>query len=965
MKARLPFAIESRLPQMITLGLTVIAVVLYLSHPLAAQTPASGSVSSSSPGPINWCGGTATFPNCSSVLQTSATTNPLAATCGNSKCETFTLTVGAANSGDLVKIRIDWTNSANDFDLHVFDSNGNEIATSAGGPPSTTEQVTIPAVAGTYSVKALFYAVVADNYTGTATLQAAPSPRAATYVTGGITFSANVSVRAPAAAADGEPSSRVDFQGNAYTSGIRGVPAGVDLWAFDANKGSMTFDPELRHPHYRGQPDSFPESQALDVGADGGGDVDLAVGFQLPGNPFSTVPNLTAVSLVAANISSARSQDRGMTFMNDPAANLIPADDRQWLEALGGDVEFLLYRAPIPATGLFVQTSTDGGLTFAPTSTSVVNTSGTTPGYISVDQTRQLVYAGHSSSTAMFVSRAQFDAMNPLLPMTFRRFTVDNTTSHRHLFDVVKVDRGGVVYACWSDDKNIYLASSEDQGQTWSQKVQVNNPNFTVLDRFGTSQTVQVNLFPWCEAGSGGRVDVVWYGTTNPKNDDNADWNVFFAQVQSATSATPTIQQVKASDHFIHGSNISEGGLTGAANRNLLDYFQVSLDPQGAAFISFADDHNDFTGHTFVARQLDGPSAFANIGTVAAVAPTPPPAQDPTAPQVIDFVHDAVAGLLAVIPTDHPLDILSIRYGCETTADNRTLVTATMKVSDLSTVPSAANWRMNFTANAAAGLVDRGDQLFLRASTDTVTPTFTFGTTARNSDGSLTNTTRGSADAGFFNTADKAITVKVDIAKLNPFVTHGPLIGQGTSFMGLRGSTFTTGVNAIRDIARGGAVPIGDSIQGAFSGGIGDTQFTISACSPTPPPPPPPPPPGTQKTVSISGGGSIGPNGKDNNFGFNADNRPAGHLLYQDKGNNIDLVSMSVDFFEPPLTATDTCVSFGGKARLNGDPGHIFTVKACDNGEPGKGTDTFEIHIDANYSRNGTLTQGNIQLHEK
>src|SRR5713226_8541311 len=103
--------------------------LLCLPQPLAAQTPASGSVSSSSPGPINWCGSTAPFPNCSSVLQTSTTTNLLAATCGNSRCETFTLTVGAANSGDLVKIRIDWINLANDFDLHVFDSNGNEIAT--------------------------------------------------------------------------------------------------------------------------------------------------------------------------------------------------------------------------------------------------------------------------------------------------------------------------------------------------------------------------------------------------------------------------------------------------------------------------------------------------------------------------------------------------------------------------------------------------------------------------------------------------------------------------------------------------------------------------------------------------------------------------------------------------------------------------------------------------------------------
>src|SRR2546426_5682739 len=650
----------------LALAVVVLALSL-LATPAAAQNPPSGSVNSVAPGPITWCGGTATPPTCNAVAQTSATTSPLSPSCSNSKCETFTLTVGAANPTDIVRIGISWVNPANDFDLHVFDSNGAKNASSAGGAPGSTEQVTIPAVAGNYSVKVLFYTFAADNYTGTATLQAGPTLRTALYQTGGITFSPNVTVKAPVAARDGEPSNRTDFQGNAYVSGIRGVPAGVDLWAFDLNPLSGTFDPQLRDPHYRGQPDSFPESQVLDVGADGGGDVDLAVGFKVPTNvfsvptePSSSFPNLTVVTLVAANISSSRSQDRGATFQKDPNANLIGADDRQWIEALGGDAVFLLYRAPIPATGLFVQPSLDGGFTFPPAATSLVSPSGTTPGYISVDQNktklnRNMVYAAHSNSTNMFVSRAEFDPANPLLPMTFRRSTVDNTTSHRHLFDVVKVGRDGTVYACWSDDKNIYLASSEDQGQTWTQKVQVNNSTFMVTDRFGNLQTVKTNLFPWCEAGTDGRVDIVWYGTTEATNNDSADWNVFFAQTLNAKDASPTFRQVKASDHFIHGSNISEGGLTGTANRNLLDYFQVSLDPQGAAVIGFTDDHNDFDGHTYVTRQLSGPSAFASPSTVPTVAATPLPPQNLADPQVRDFTHDAVLGLLARIDANHPL----------------------------------------------------------------------------------------------------------------------------------------------------------------------------------------------------------------------------------------------------------------------------------------------------------------------
>src|SRR5262249_1125520 len=58
---------------------------------------------------------------------------------------------------------------------------------------------------------------------------------------------------------------------------------------------------------------------------------------------------------------------------------------------------------------------------------------------------------------------------------------------------------------------------------------------------------------------------------------------------------------------------------------------------------------------------------------------------------------------------------------------------------------------------------------------------------------------------------------KVALSKLNPFVTHGPLIGPGSVLYGLRGSSFTTTVctpddlplkqcrGAVRDQTRGGA----------------------------------------------------------------------------------------------------------------------------------------------------------------
>src|SRR4029079_17349120 len=238
------------------------------------------------------------------------------------------------------------------------------------------------------------------------------------------------------------------------------------------------------------------------------------------------------------------------------------------------------------------------------------------------------------------------------------------------------------------------------------------------------------------------------------------------------------------------------GGTLGNANRNLLDYYQISFDPTGAAVIDYTDDHNDFDGHTYVSRQTSGPGIRGtNVPTpVAGSGPfapglNPPPAQPgPDGEQVTDFTGDHTIGLLAEPGGTSPFDITSIKYTCEGTSDP--LIVATMKVSDLSTIPPAANWRMSFTANApnsvlsatgdySYGLSDRGDQFWVRASTDGASPVFTFGTAVRGSDGTITYTADGNADSGSFDQGAGTITIKLAVSKLNPFVTKGPAIGAG------------------------------------------------------------------------------------------------------------------------------------------------------------------------------------------
>src|SRR5437667_70870 len=118
----------------------------------------------------------------------------------------------------------------------------------------------------------------------------------------------------------------------------------------------------------------------------------------------------------------------------------------------------------------------------------------------------------------------------------------------------------------------------------------------------------------------------------------------------------------------------------------------------------------------------------------------------------------------------------------------------------------------------------------------------------------------------------------------------------------------------------------------------------------------------------MTGGGKLGTGRDIATFGFNAGSRGAGglhgQLQYTDHAQSLNVHSQSIDSFG--LTSS-TCVTFSGSARVNNVDGYSFTVnQACDNGEPGVGHDTFDISVSGHgisYSRHGTLTGGNLQLH--
>ena len=96
-------------------------------------------------------------------------------------------------------------------------------------------------------------------------------------------------------------------------------------------------------------------------------------------------------------------------------------------------------------------------------------------------------------------------------------------------------------------------------------------------------------VFPWIAARNG-TVDLVYYGTAaSSKDDPSAVWNVYLAQTtddglhftQSLVSNTPN-----------HVGVICTNGIGCApGTRNLLDLFEVAIDPQnGRAGVIYTDD---------------------------------------------------------------------------------------------------------------------------------------------------------------------------------------------------------------------------------------------------------------------------------------------------------------------------------------------------------------------------------------
>jgi hypothetical protein len=532
----------------------------------------------------------------------------------------------------------------------------------------------------------------------------------------------------------GEPTIGVDpAGGGVFVSGPTGTGTQRSAWEGSVD-GGQTFRVIT--------PNAPPTAIQSLEDPPGGGDTDL--NFDLSGKVYFT----DLYALLCDR--TATTSDGGATvFQSFDGCGQAPGSDRPWLAVYdppAGTPHLSAYTGPAPLiyeeynnltgpgpnSGGQWNMSTDG-LNWTNATTGVTPATEATyspfgpDGYPAIDQQTGKVFqaAGFPNSNGTYDLRLNIGTPDATGSLTFLDapdassgggpdyskliHIADNLPgSPDTLFSVASMDSARNLFVVWcvnsstnpALDQVFVSASSAASGwRTWTKPVQVSNASTATGDA--------VNVFPWIKAGGAGRADAVWYGSNmsvDPSSQSGQAWNVFMNQLVfpvdstgTITGAAPSTTLVKASPHPTHYNDIclqGSGCITSQGNRNLADFFTVTIDQTGAAQIIYDDTSNGLVQPDFtptgnqtvdhagaplatVIRQSSGLGLFGQPVSGTSNAPVSG-ISDPAG----DALYPVIGG------TNVPgMDILSSALRL---SSNGQTLTATAKVADLSHPASTA-----------------------------------------------------------------------------------------------------------------------------------------------------------------------------------------------------------------------------------------------------------------------------------
>lgn len=284
--------------------------------------------------------------------------------------------------------------------------------------------------------------------------------------------------------------------------------------------------------------------------------------------------------------------------------------DRPWITHRG-TTAWVSYHDSGNSSSIHVQMSTDDGRTWQKVASPIAGQGGATAqatfdneqGPIVADPTSNYLYDVYAAGQPQTKSKSgDFNNIYVARSTDGGKHWETNLvhsapvgTGLANIFPSMTVDQTtGTVYAVWTDSHTVWVSSSTDHGKMWSAPRDVS-----------TSATgLATTLMPWV-AARGGKVDVVFYGSTAAQDSPSAVWNVYDSQRSSG--GTWSLDNLVSNTPNRVGAVCTEGSAcAGNTNRELLDLFEVAEDPVNgkAAIIYTSSEISRYTTSDGVVHEL-------------------------------------------------------------------------------------------------------------------------------------------------------------------------------------------------------------------------------------------------------------------------------------------------------------------------------------------------------------------------
>ncbi|HEX7298419.1 MAG TPA: sialidase family protein [Solirubrobacteraceae bacterium] len=587
------------------------------------------------------------------------------------------------------------TSDTADEIITVVGPDGKEVGSSDSS--STTEQVIANDLpSGDYHVLACGFAnAAAQSYSGSlAVTTKAREPSVPSADAKGLAFSA--AVPADNQRDEAEPLIETDKDGNIYTCGPTGFSNAAD-YAQVSTDGGKQF-------HMLGTP---PRGQQ---GVGGGGDCGIAMAVARNGQQHYQYA-YTGLGPLTGFVTSTSPNNGHSLTSGGPFGNGVTdkggGADRQWMTFIDDHTVLLSYNQQAPRN-VVVQRSTDGGLTYGPSS-AIAAPDPRFPGPMRYDESHRLVFFGWDRSTDdgdsinLSVSKdgglTWTDCRAAVAPANSAGFVTADSDSQGNIYIAYGEEANYHTYMVSLAAKNVAKCSNPADGEQ-----PTINPGFSApvqVDR----NSVRTTVFPWIAAGGDpGRVAVSFYGTTkdgNPNSGDfKASWDVYVNQSLNALAKTATFSQVKATTHPFHYDSICLNGLgcdlsVPPGDRTLADFFAIEYNRvDGKLSVVFnrtnkkPDEPFGHVATPMVTTQIAGPSNGGR--TLSAATPVVrTSSSDATNDALSSYSLLATSFVLPPTKNERSADFTSVSVGPQVDLATGRQVrnggfTVTMKVANLS-----------------------------------------------------------------------------------------------------------------------------------------------------------------------------------------------------------------------------------------------------------------------------------------